>query len=202
MTELLTDGSNRGVLFDRFQFTLFKQIVQANPPFSVLQEKVITDYYGIMIHTNSFMFAPTNKKVVQFVESGMAQFLVDKYRYINKFTDDEGPQVLTLDHLDAGFYVWLVCVVFSIFAFIVEIIVHKIKTRHQWIKFVCGPWWRERVPGSAMLLFNFNQPLLLIAQWFPKDSFECSKLIEWEQAYIIKVLPGFASGSEWRIVLH
>lgn len=131
MTELLTDGSNRGVLFDRFQFTLFKQIVQANPPFSVLQEKVITDYYGIMIHTNSFMFAPTNKKVVQFVESGMAQFLVDKYRYINKFTDDEGPQVLTLDHLDAGFYVWLVCVVFSIFAFIVEIIVHKIKTRHQ-----------------------------------------------------------------------
>lgn len=115
--QLLETGSNRGFLCDtnilRFDRTPIKR-------YSQLKEKIISDYNGFMLAPNSFMFDSLNRKVVQFVESGLAQKFVSKYFDTKKVAELNGPKVLTLDHLSAGFFVWLACLVVAIVGFVCE----------------------------------------------------------------------------------
>lgn len=89
-------------------------------PYVQLKEKIISDYMGLALYKNSFMYELMNRKVVQFMESGLAQSLVNSYRYIKKTADKNEPNVLTLQHLQAGFYVWLACIVVSLIVFMLE----------------------------------------------------------------------------------
>lgn len=71
------------------------------------------------------MFEAMNRKVSQLTESGLAQRIVDSYRCIKKFTVDSAPQVLTLEHLSAGFYVWLACIIVGVLSFVLEVCFRK-----------------------------------------------------------------------------
>lgn len=70
-----------------------------------------------------------NRKAVQFVESGLNQKFMDKYRYVKKFAEEVGPKVLTVEHLSAGFLVWLTCIFTAILAFLIEKLYWRISKR-------------------------------------------------------------------------
>lgn len=88
--------------------------------YSQLKEKIITDYIGFVLHKESFIFDQMNRKVVQFVESGLAQKFMENYKRARKNGEEGGPKVLTLEHLNAGFYIWLVCVCTAVVVFLIE----------------------------------------------------------------------------------
>lgn len=92
-----------------------------DPPHTKLKEKVITDYIGFGLFPHSFMHQVMNRRVVQFVESGLAQKAIRRYRRrLQKHASDDGPQVLSLEHLKAGFCIWLACIAVAVFAFLCE----------------------------------------------------------------------------------
>lgn len=119
--ENLSDGSNRGMFFDSNGLRQLLWNEQQDPPYAILKEKIISDYVGMALEKNSFLFELINRKVVQVVESGLAQRIMNNYRYIKKYTNDIGPTVLTLDHLYAGFFAWFVCVIVAISVFTCEL---------------------------------------------------------------------------------
>lgn len=123
--DFLKEGSNRGVITDSDNLRKVSSNLNHHPPWSLLKEKIISDFKGFWLRKNSFMYQPMNRKVVQFFESGIASHEVSKYRYIKKFEDDSGPKVLTLEHLDAGFYIWLVCIAAATLVFILELCFKK-----------------------------------------------------------------------------
>lgn len=129
--ELLSDNSNSGFIVDSDQLIGIRYALGRTPRFSQLKERVFAEYIGFAVEDNSFLFHATNKIVVRFVESGLAQGLVDRNRRIHdvkKYEDDKGPKVLTLEHLGAGFCVWLACIAVAFIAFIIEICFKKIST--------------------------------------------------------------------------
>lgn len=77
---------------------------------------------------NDFVVDVINEKIQQLVEGGLIEYFD---RETNKFLRPEtyqhllydGPEVLTMEHLEAGFVVWLVSVFIAICAFIGEWIV-------------------------------------------------------------------------------
>lgn len=117
---LLSEGSNRGMFFDSDKLREMTNGLQESPPWSLLKEKIISDYRGFWLDRNSFMYDPMNRLVERLVESGTAQHIVNQYNHIKKFAEDSGPKVLTLEHLKAGFCVWLVCSSVAMIGFLCE----------------------------------------------------------------------------------
>lgn len=126
LIKLLSVGSNRGFLDSEDQLEYIFENVLEPLNFSILQEKVVPVFIGYLQLKDCFIFETLDRKVVQLVESGLAQVLVDKYHVIKKPAGKIGPKVLTFDHLDAGFFVWLACVAVVILVFIVEVIIGKL----------------------------------------------------------------------------
>lgn len=106
----------------------------------LLKESFITEFCGMEIPRNHKLFDVLNLKIHQFFEAGITDYHVN---YYNKFLDPnffkkpksftkeylhstlgqqnpEGPQVLSMTHLEAGFVIWLVCVSLSLAAFFIE----------------------------------------------------------------------------------
>lgn len=124
--EFMSEETNRGLIFDSACLRLYESGLKKKPPYSVLKETVITDYISFVLHKNSFMFEPMTRKVHQFTEHGLAQNMTNTYRNIKKYWDDVGPKVLTLEHLGAGFLVWLAFVTFAIVVFLCEVLYEKL----------------------------------------------------------------------------
>lgn len=121
-----TESSNKGVVVTtEYLRNINLYMNSEDPPFSILEQKIITDMNGFSQSQFNFMFELMNRKAVQFLESGLAQHLVDRYRIKRRPTSDDGPKILTLEHLNAGFYIFLACIAFAIFVFIIEIIAKK-----------------------------------------------------------------------------
>lgn len=67
-------------------------------------------------------------KIEQILEAGLIDYLDKDYsEYVNpkryEHLHPKGPEVLTLEHLRAGFIIWLVSVSFALFVFIAEWVV-------------------------------------------------------------------------------
>jgi hypothetical protein len=91
--------------------------------FTTLNEKVISDYAGLMIPLNHFMFNVLNDKIMQLQESGIMQKLFKSiYPKYNTITD---PVPLSLDHLLIWFQLWAALILISISFFFGEILVNK-----------------------------------------------------------------------------
>lgn len=117
---VLQEGSNKGFITGSDAVTVLMNSMETKPIFSVLKEKVITDYCGFSMPTNAFMFESINRKVVQFVESGLAEELMKKYQWKNILHEEGGPKVLTFEHLHAGFSVWLASCAIAVLVFLCE----------------------------------------------------------------------------------
>lgn len=80
--------------------------------------------YGLVHKARSPFIKILEKKIVQLFEAGLTDLWIKRMVTsdgIKRKLDDVGPQVLTLEHLEIGFVVWLVALAFTIPVFLVEI---------------------------------------------------------------------------------
>lgn len=106
----------------------------------LLKEPFITEFCGMEFPRNHKLFDVLNYNTHQLFEAGITNYQANYnqqllnpnlYREPIVFTKEylhriygklypEGPQILTMENLEAGFAIWLVCVSFAIAAFAAE----------------------------------------------------------------------------------
>lgn len=98
----------------------------------IVNERLWVDMTGMSFKANDKFYETFNRKFQQMFTAG----LIDHFKAYNKekmnpklyaHLNAGGPQVLTMEHLEAGFVVWLVSLSFAVLAFILE-----------WIVKLCG----------------------------------------------------------------
>lgn len=119
----LSDGSKRGLIIITLDLSNLNKNSKGTFKHKMLEEKLLSNHVGFSFSKNSLMFDAVNKKIVRLVESGLAALYVNKLTYKSKIEDDEGPKVLTIGQLSAGFEIWLTCLFIALLCFITEITV-------------------------------------------------------------------------------
>lgn len=100
----------------------------------VLKERFCLDVSGIRFPMNHKLFEVFDTKIQQLLANGLVEhFVSESYEALNPkyelylrhktLNEPENPKVLTLEHLEAGFVIWLLSICFAVFAFAVEWIV-------------------------------------------------------------------------------
>lgn len=109
----------------------------------IIKEPFITESCGMAMLHNNKLFDAFDLKTQQLVAAGIIDYHANVFEnrfnpnfykkpklltrqyletvYIKSFP--EGPQILTWEHLEAGFIVWLCCLLFALIAFIFEWII-------------------------------------------------------------------------------
>lgn len=118
--KLLTDGSKTCVILSTEK--LNEIIKESNNAFTFtkLNEKIISDHWGFVFEMNEFMFEPFNRKVVQLVESGIAERFVTVGN-ATKFEKKVEPPAITLNMLSVWFKLWAILMGLALFVFLVEL---------------------------------------------------------------------------------
>lgn len=107
--------------------------------FTVLNEKILSNQMGFKFLANDFLFEAFNKKIVQFVESGVADLIIrNESRFKDTNFENLEPLILTLSHLGVWFQILLVFLSVGSLCFVLEFILGKL------IKFMSGFRWRCR----------------------------------------------------------
>lgn len=97
---------------------------------TLLKDSFLTMHQVKLFRKFSPYFEVFNAIIGQIISSGLFEFLLKNEtnpRGIKKIDEDIGPQVLTLDHLEVGFFVCIVLLIFSLIVFACEIFVQKYK---------------------------------------------------------------------------
>lgn len=131
ITDLLVEGSDRGLITDTSFFSLMLYYTNGTFKYTRLEEKIISDHYGFMFTVNHFIFKALNSKVVQLVESGIADRNVKDFcsRCKSRGGDNDEPAVLTLDHLGIWFLIWIGFMIVCFVSFLGELVTDARKKR-------------------------------------------------------------------------
>jgi hypothetical protein len=113
-------GSKFAMLIDTFEGVPIKK----SSHYTIMKEKIISDYVGLKVLQNHFMFDVLNDKIIQLRESGIMQKLVD-FSYSKANTTKEDPVPLSLNHLLIWFQFWAALLLISLFFFFFEFLVSK-----------------------------------------------------------------------------
>jgi hypothetical protein len=125
VVKLLADGSNRAFVTDRDWYEALEYKSQGKAKFAILEEIVLSDHWGFRFEVNSFMYEPFNRKIVQLVESGLADVIVKNATKIWRNIETEDEHVpLAIDHLAVWFYLWLILLGIALLAFSLEIVLN------------------------------------------------------------------------------
>lgn len=89
----------------------------------VLNELFMEVPRGLRFPRGHVLFEPFDRKLVQLIQAGIVQRLVKSYYDLNMARIKKGPAVLTLQHLELGFQIWLFFLALSTIAFIAEILI-------------------------------------------------------------------------------
>jgi hypothetical protein len=137
MLELLSTGSNRAYVTTTNHETFLRALIgktRENAPWSVVEEKIISDGRGFMFFSNSSFYEHFNKKLLQLVESGIANKIVEEEeerklkkskKRVNKEIEEEEKVKLSLSHLEPWFYALLILLSISVAVFLVELAVNR-----------------------------------------------------------------------------
>lgn len=116
---ILVGGSN---LYLDVQFSKGKLLDR------ILKQRLAHDASGMLFPRNHKLFDIFNRKIQQLLTGGIINHFTDEWfkyldakRYAHLYP--EGPKVLTMKHLEAGFVLWLVSISFAIMAFSCEWII-------------------------------------------------------------------------------
>jgi phosphoribosyl-ATP pyrophosphohydrolase len=132
ITELLVDGSNRGVITDSNWLSVLMRQSEGTFKYTKLEEKIISDHWGFVFPVDSFMFKAFDRKISQLVESGIAQKIVEEFVEFSEEKPSDDPAVLTLGHLDIWFYALMGLLCVALLCFLAEIwMKRKSNTRVQ-----------------------------------------------------------------------
>lgn len=123
----LTDGSKNGFVIGSDLLDVLKTDLKEKFKFTKLNEKIMTTLWGFRFENNHFMFKAYNRKIVQLVESGIADLIVKNHapkRYEEPFSE---PKKLTLEHLDFWFIILTVFCGFALLCFLGEVLIAKVQ---------------------------------------------------------------------------
>ncbi|CAG9812356.1 unnamed protein product [Chironomus riparius] len=96
-----------------------------------LDEVLFTSFDAFLFHCNSFYFRMINKIINNLIPTGLLNYLINNH-YIKSpvvKTNENKPKVLSINDLNVGFNIWLLCCLLSFFTFIAEFIVRFIIIR-------------------------------------------------------------------------
>lgn len=91
-----------------------------------LSVKVLSEIFSVSIRGMIFpryhvLFDPFNEKLKQLYEAGIIQSWIEELNKIKYKQPEDGPAVLTVDHVTVGFQVCCFCLLIAAFAFISEL---------------------------------------------------------------------------------
>lgn len=92
-----------------------------------LEESTNWFILGLPMRRNSFLYEPLKKFILEYYQHGLFAFSETKWLPISfDNVDEDGPQILTMQMLSAGFIIWIVCVVICVIVFLSEILIERI----------------------------------------------------------------------------
>lgn len=97
----------------------------------LLKENIGTIYYGIIFKPFNPFFDMLNIKFSKLFEAGLIKHWFSVKHNPKGFDhklDNIGPEILTMDHLEIGFIVWLIPLAISIVVFAFEVVVNHMKS--------------------------------------------------------------------------
>lgn len=106
--------------------------VLGNPnPLKFIKEDLMNVLFGFGTPKNDIFFKMFRDKLQRFFEAGLTNEIGDKFLFFNKIKKslnfkiieyDDGPKILTMQHLKAGFTIWLTAVTGAVLVFLGEIV--------------------------------------------------------------------------------
>lgn len=123
---------------------LQRYLAMENASWSILEEKIISDQSGFLFPNEHFLFESFNEKIIQMVESGIANFIVNKEdrelfketannTVTRKIVPDDENTVLAVFHLGNWFFGLLIALSLAGTVFFIELIVAQLRRnrKHQ-----------------------------------------------------------------------
>jgi len=102
----------------------------------ICPERIFAFSFGINVPASHFFFEPYNDYINYYIAAGFAEKSMRRhYRDMNMeiSKEDKEPEVLTMEHLGAGFVICFIPAMFAVIAFIGEFI-HACKIKRQQAK--------------------------------------------------------------------
>lgn len=122
--EITTNSSFKGCILDENIASLVRRNdLKANITWDILPEQVISFHYAFAFFSHHFLFPIFNEKIEQLINGGFIDFWMKhltKTRWILEKPDPPEPVVLTMNHLEIGFQIWLICLLASFVIFLGE----------------------------------------------------------------------------------
>lgn len=118
---LLADGVKKAVITDTNHVSSLAKLSNGTFKYKIMKEKIISDHLSfIMVDPNNFLRKTFNHKMQQLVEAGIAKKIVNDATKTFKLVGAEGPEILTLNHLEVWFIIWLYGLLVALLVFVVE----------------------------------------------------------------------------------
>lgn len=102
---------------------LYRKATKGKLRVAKLNERILTNQVSLALPKNSFISSVFNKKIILLVESGITQKLVKDFHneYKIEVPEEEGPEVLSYEHLEVGFQAWLLLLLISSISLGIEV---------------------------------------------------------------------------------
>lgn len=123
VNKLLIDGSKRGILADTQGLKNIIEISDGSFKYAKLEQRIGHNHKSFGFEKNNFFFEPFNEKLERFVESGISEELIRRAaKYSEEIKSEDGPVVLTFEHLGVGFKIIMFFLLISFVVFCFEFV--------------------------------------------------------------------------------
>lgn len=119
----LIEGEKRAYVIKLFQLLSYSKTSKEVFSFKIMKEKLISDHFSFILEDkNNFLFEMFDKRMIRFVESGIAMKIVENFTTIKQSPDENTDSPITMGHLNVWFISLLCGLLIATFAFFIEII--------------------------------------------------------------------------------
>lgn len=128
--------NNLAMIIPRYNYDAIKKFYYGKrvPATIVLKENLAVIHQGLFFKAHSPFFEAFNEKIGWMVASGLIDFWNSYMTFkaniaeLMNLRDDQGPQILTMDHLEVGFIASMIPLMIGIVVFIGEIIFFRLQS--------------------------------------------------------------------------
>lgn len=125
-TDILDPSNKIGIQIGRDETTRFIWKTKGKFANRILKDRLLLETCGMQFPRNHRFFTAFDRKLQQLFTAGLVDYNInsiisnfrDLKRYAHLYPDE--PQVLTLEHLEAGFVIWLISVLSAAIVFFLQ----------------------------------------------------------------------------------
>lgn len=130
--KILSDGTKRGFIIHTDGLGVLYNFTNPEIKINVLPEKIMTNNVGFFFAKNHFFFDSFNRKLIQLLEGGIGDKIIDDHNvHLASIKKTGGPVIFTLNHLSIGFELWLFLLGASAVVFLVEFILRYFTSKKR-----------------------------------------------------------------------